>query len=78
MENDGYLDELFWQVMVFVLLGLAAVLAVWLAKHYRRWLARRLTPLPKWAGPSAWGVGVVLFVVLAVVFGFFLDQSRGG
>ncbi len=77
MENDGYLDELAWQVMVFVLVGLAAVLAIWLAKHYRRWLVRRYTPLPKWAGPSAWGVGVVLFVVLAVVFGFFMDQSRG-
>ncbi len=77
MENDGYLDELAWQIMVFVLLGLAAVLAVWLAKHYRHWLARRFTPLPKWAGPSAWGVGVVLVVVLAVVFGFFMDQSRG-
>jgi hypothetical protein len=33
--------------------------------------------LPKWAGPSAWGLGLVLFVVLAVVFGFFMDQSRG-
>ncbi len=77
MENDGYLDELAWQIMVFVLVGLAAVLAVWLAKDYRRWLARRFTPLPKWAGPSAWGVGVVLFIVLAVVFGFFMDQSRG-
>ncbi len=76
MENDGYLDELAWQIMVFVLLGLAAVLAVWLARHYRRWLARRFAPLPKWAGPSAWGVGVVLFVVLAVVFGFFMDQTR--
>ncbi len=76
MENDGYLDELFWQIMVFVLLGLAAVLAVWLSKRYHRWLARRFTQLPKWAGPSAWGVGVVLFVVLAVVFGFFMDQSR--
>jgi uncharacterized protein involved in cysteine biosynthesis len=77
MENDGYLDELAWQIMVFVLLGLAAVLAVWLTKQYRRWLARRFTPLPKWAGPSAWGVGVVLFVVLAVVFGFFMDQTGG-
>ena len=77
MENDGYLDELAWQIMVFVLLGLAAVLAVWLTKHYRRWLGRRFTPLPKWAGPSAWGVGVVLFVVLAVVFGFFMDQTGG-
>ena len=77
MENDGYLDELFWQIMVFVLLGIAAVLAVWLSRHYRRWLARRYTPLPKWAGASAWGVGVVLFVVLAVAFGFALDQSRG-
>ena len=52
------------------------MLAVWLSKRYHRWLARRFTPLPKWAGPSAWGVGVVLFVVLAVVFGFFMDQSR--
>ena len=77
MENDGYLDELAWQIMVFVLLGLAAVLAVWLARRYRRWLARRLAPQPKWAGPSSWGVGLLAFVVLAVVFGFFLDQSNG-
>lgn len=77
MENDGYLDELFWQVLVFVLIGLAAVLAVWFAKSYRRWLARRYTPLPKWAGASAWGVGVVLFVVLAVAFAFAMDHSRG-
>jgi hypothetical protein len=53
------------------------VLAVWFAKSYRRWLARRLNPLPKWAGASAWGVGVVLFVVLAVAFAFVMDQSRG-
>ena len=77
MENDGYLDELAWQIMVFVLLGLAAVLAAWLARHSRRWLTRRFAPLPKWAGVSAWGVGLVLFVVLAVVFGFFMDQTRG-
>lgn len=77
MESDGYLDELIWQVMVFVLVGLAAILAVWLAKRYRRWLARRLIPQPKWAGVSAWGVGLLLFVVFAVVFGFFLDESRG-
>ncbi len=77
MENDGYLDELFWQIMVFVLVGLAALIAVWLAKRYRRWLVGRYAPLPKWAGPSAWGVGVVLFVLLAVAFGFALDQSRG-
>ena len=77
MESDGYLDELVWQVMVFALVGLAAILAVWLAKRYRRWLARSLVPLPKWAGVSAWGVGLLLFVVFAVVFGFFLDQTRG-
>ena len=28
MENDGYLDELAWQIMVFVLVGLAAAI-VW-------------------------------------------------
>lgn len=77
MESDGYLDELVWQVMVFALVGLAAILAVWLAKAYRRWLARRFAPQPKWAGISAWGIGLLLFVVFAVVFGFFLDQSRG-
>ena len=77
MESDGYLGELIWQIMVFVLVGLAAILAVRLAKRYRRWLARRLAPQPKWAGVSAWGVGLLLFVVLALVFGFFLDQSRG-
>ena len=77
MGNDGYLDELIWQFMVFILIGLAAVLAVWLAKRYRRWLGRRYTPLPKWALPSAWGLGVILFVALAVVFGLVLDQSRG-
>ena len=55
MESDGYLDELIWQVLVFALVGLAAILAVWLAKRYRRWLARRLVPQPKWAGVSAWG-----------------------
>ena len=77
MENDGYLDELFWQVLVFVLIGLAAILAVVFAKRYRRWLAGRRNPQPKWAGVSAWGVGLALFVVLAVLFGFFLDQTRG-
>ena len=77
MENDGYLDELAWQIMVFVLLGLAAGLAVWLARHYRRWLARRFASLPKWAGHSSWCIGLLAFVVLAVVFGFFLDQSDG-
>jgi uncharacterized protein involved in cysteine biosynthesis len=77
METDGYLYELFWQVMVFVLLGLAGGLAVWLARRYRRWLARRLAPLPKWAGLSSLGIGLLAFVVLAVVFGFFLDQSDG-
>ncbi len=77
MESDGYLDELAWQIMVFVLLGLAAGLAVWLTRHYRRWLARRLAPLPKWAGLSSLGFGLLAFVVLAVVFGFFLDQSNG-
>lgn len=76
MESTGYLGELAWQVMVFVLVGLAALLAVWLAKRYRRWLSRNFSPLPRWAGVSAWGVGLVLFVVLAVTFGFFLDQSR--
>lgn len=76
MENDGYLDELFWQIMVFVMVALAAVLAVGLAKRYRRWLARRYSPLPKWVGPSAWGLGLLLFVVLAVAFGFVMDQSR--
>ena len=76
MESDGYLGELGWQVAVFVLLGVAAWLAVRLAKAYRRWLGRRFTNSPGWAGPSAWGVGLLLFVVLAVVFGFFLDQSR--
>lgn len=76
MENGGYLDALVWQVMVFVLVGLAGFLAFWLAKHYRRWLARRV-PQTKWAAVSAWGVGLLLFVVFAVVFGFFLDQSRG-
>ena len=42
-----------------------------------RWLARRLAPLPKWAGLSSLGIGLLAFVVLAVVFGFFLDQSDG-
>ena len=77
MGNDNYLYELAWQIMVFVLVGLAAVLAVSLARRYRRWLSRRFAPLPKWAGPSTWGVGVLLFVVLALVFGFFMDQTRG-
>lgn len=77
MQTQNYLGELAWQIMVFVLLGLSAGLAVWLARHYRRWLARRLAPLPKWAGLSSWGFGLLAFVVLAVVFGFFLDQSNG-
>ena len=76
MESDGYLDELIWQVTVFVLLGVAAFLAVRLAKRYRRWLARRYEPVPKWGGLSALGVGLLLFVVFAVIFGFFLDQTR--
>ena len=78
MESDGYLDELVWQVTVFVLLGVAAFLAVRLAKRYRRWLARRHESAPKWASLSAWGVGLLLFVFFAVVFGFFLDQTRTG
>ena len=77
MEGRDYLETLFWQIMVFALIGLAGVLSVWLARRYRRWLARRMNPAPRWAGLSAWGVGLALFPVLALAFGFVLDHVHG-
>ena len=69
---DSYLDTIFWQFLRFGLILLAALLGWWSGQRLRRRLARR-EPTPKWASAAAVGLGLAVFVVLAVGFGFLAD-----
>jgi hypothetical protein len=74
MESN--LGQIFWQFMVFGLILISGFAAFWGAKRYRRWLGRRFEEPPKWGTISSLGVGLTLFVLMAVLFGFVVDQAR--
>lgn len=72
---SSHLSGIIWQFAVFALILLAAVAAWRVARTYRRWLHRRFERPPKWAGLSALALGLTLFALLAVGFGFFMDEA---
>ncbi len=72
---EGNLSDILWQFVVVVLVMLAAGIGVWAGRRYRRRLSQGPDGPPKWAGAAAWGLGLVVFAVLAVGFGFVLDLS---
>ncbi len=74
MESN--LGQIFWQFMVFGLILVSGFAAFWGAKRYRRWLGRRFAKPPKWGTIASVGVGLGLFVLIAVLFGFVIDQAR--
>ena len=74
---DGYLGEIFWQILVVGLIFLALVMAISIARRYGRWLRQRSANTPKWLTLSVWGVGLGAFLFLAVLFGFVMDRSGG-
>ena len=74
MENN--LGSIFWQVGVFGLLCFAGVAAFWGAKKYRQWVNRQLDEPGKWVAISSVGVGLAMFLFLAVALGFLMDNAR--
>ena len=73
MGND--LSSVGWQIAVFTLICLAGIAAFWTARQYRHWLSRKLVEPRKWAAISSVGVGVAMFVLLAVFLGFVIDSA---
>ena len=72
---DTNLGDILWQFAVVALIILAAAIGVWAGRRYRRRLAQGAGESPKWAAAAAWALGLGVFVVLAVVFGFILDLT---
>ncbi len=72
---DTNLGDILWQFAVVALITLAAVIGVWAGRRYRRRLVQRVGNPPKWATAVAWALGLGVFVVLALVFGFILDRT---
>lgn len=68
------MEGLVWQVMVFILILAAFVTAIWLAMKYQGWLRKRHETFPKWGAISVWICGFVLFVFLALFFGYMFDR----
>ena len=71
----GHLDEIFRQFLTVGLIFLAVVLGLWIARRYRRWMTGRLNGTRPWLTASVWGVALSAAVILAVLFGFLLDQT---
>ncbi len=71
------LGDILWQFAVVALIILAAAIGVWAGRRYRRRLAQGAGKPPKWAAAAAWALGLGVFVVLAVAFGFVLDLTGG-
>ncbi len=74
---DTNLGDILWQFAVVALIILAATIGVWAGRRYRRRLGQGAGESPKWATAAAWALGLGVFVVLAVVFGFVLDLTAG-
>jgi hypothetical protein len=72
---QGNLSDILWQFVVVVLVMLAAAVGVWAGRRCRRRLALDPDGPPKWAGAAAWGLGLLVFAVLAVGLRFVLDRS---
>lgn len=73
MENN--LGSIFWQIGVLALICFAGMTAFWSAKKYRQWLSRQLDKPGKWVAISSVGVGLAMFLFLAVVLGFVMDNA---
>ena len=65
--------ELLWQLKVIALILIAFGIAYWVSRRYQGWLRKKYPSSSRWGVASAWSMGIVLFVFLAVVFGFVLD-----
>ncbi len=74
MESN--LGQIFWQFMVFGVILVSGFAAFWGAKRYRRWLGGRFEKPPRWVTISSIAVGLALFFLITVIFGFVVDQAR--
>ena len=74
MTEHARLGDLTGEVIVLILIAFG--MAIWSSRRYQYWIRKKYQTFPKWGPASVWGVRFVLFLSLAVVFGFVIDTFQ--